>query len=137
MCYNCKYTVISTKQNPYISMYSIQEIRSRYPSHDGRYHDYKSTFEAEMDDDEPEAGFPPVESIDTSYFNSPSFYLDLLILLINNRQMEGGLQGLIQDFFSQRGEILACSGAPKLEGSGRGSRKILKFTTSETVSGGF
>lgn len=37
-----------------------QEIRSRYPSHDGLYRDYKSTFEAETEY-EPEAEFPPRE----------------------------------------------------------------------------
>ena len=40
--------------------------------------------------------------------------------------------------FSQRGEILACGSIPKLGRSGGMlPQEILKFTTSETASGGF
>lgn len=45
-----------------------QEIRSRYPSHDGLYRDYKSTFEAETEY-EAEAEFPPREYLYSKLFS--------------------------------------------------------------------
>ena len=47
--------------HPYHLLCLTQEIRSRYPSYDGRYRDYKSTFEAESEYEEPEAEFPPMD----------------------------------------------------------------------------
>ena len=63
----------------YLSLYLTQEIRSRYPSHDGQYRDYKSMFEAE---------FPRVEAMDSStqQYSPPSFcslFLLPYLIMIN------------------------------------------------------
>ena len=63
MCHNSKYTVMSTLHIISLPTCTCQEIGSRYPSYDGQYRDYKSTFEADKEY-EPEAEFPPVDSME-------------------------------------------------------------------------
>ena len=72
----------------------------------------------------------------TGVWVSPNFstkYMDVQAVIYSH----SALLGLIMIFFAE-GEILVCSSIPKLGILGVCSpRKKLKFTTSETVSGGF